>query len=164
MAINSPTKIISLLDVLSVVESSGNSHAMRTEPGILASYANRALNARQLQLEAIVERNNGCNRYTADIILATSWGRYQILGQSLYDIGYVGSIIAFADDPGAQAHWIRLFIHRIDLNDAQIDDAAWLLNSADTTGMEFATRYNGPGQPAFYLLNLRNTYRMLASS
>src|SRR5574337_403618 len=74
-----PQSPISLAEVIARVESNDDSRALRFEPGVFSN----SLAARHEILERIMLAN-ACNRNTARMIYATSWGRFQIMGFNLY--------------------------------------------------------------------------------
>ena len=65
--------------IVGYVESLNNPYAIRFEEHLYQNYLSRKPN------DAVVRYINKCSMRTAFMIMATSWGKYQILGINLYN-------------------------------------------------------------------------------
>ena len=65
--------------IIAYVESNNNQYAMRFEEAV---YFSKNINTKIIQL---IQEYNRCSKNTARMIYATSWGKYQIMGYSLYN-------------------------------------------------------------------------------
>jgi hypothetical protein len=135
-----------LADVIAAIESNNNDHALRFEPATFSRLGTQSLtNKGLLQKIAIA---NKCSIQTACMIAATSWGRFQIMGLTLYSrpIDYNGGVLAYLDDQPDMQDWaFRSFIahHGIDYPLVQL--------AGDQDCRErFAMYYNGPGNTKEY--------------
>jgi len=132
---------ITLGDCVAYVESRNNPLAMRYEPNFSTSQNARDIISR-LAVNGFMDEN------TADIIAATSWGQYQIMGENLWTIcGYKGTIAAYITDPGKQYETFQNFIEHIGYKDAPFNPTAKIYNA------RFAIAYNGSEQYAQALVN-----------
>ena len=148
--------MITLAQVIARVESADNPYALRFEP---ATY----LNIGQSRFDIARERAKLANKVstdTANVILSTSWGRFQIMGFNLYAKESTPGIIAFAVSDSAQK--IALASMLAPWAMSPDEDASWILSSPDRLAA-FATRYNGPGNVADYSLRLVGAYKALAA-
>lgn len=82
--------------VISRIESDDNDAAMRFEPHIYVR-ASQDRGPYESALKA-AQRANRCSRLTACMILATSWGRFQIMGFNIYGkCKFANSVLICAD-------------------------------------------------------------------
>ena len=126
-----------LEQVIAEIESSDNPQAMRFEPGIFRFDIPT--------LKRIMEANK-CSEPTARMIYATSWGRYQVMGMTLYStLGYAYPIIRFMVQDGEQIGAFFAFTKRYG-----IFFPTDFLSKTASAREEFARHYNGPGNiPAY---------------
>ena len=148
--------MIRLCDVIAQVESSGNAGAIRFEPATYATIGDHRFDA--AHANCVIA--NRCSRGTADMILSTSWGLYQLMGFNLYARPGQVAVAAFLANPLSQMAALDPFLashgHRAG------EDAAWLENEASR--LAFATKYNGPGEPEAYAAALLDAYKRLFQS
>lgn len=150
---------IALAEVVAIVESDGNSSAIRFEPGVYATFkltddqTANSIGALIRQIEGI----HNCSPDTARVILSSSWGRFQVMGETLYGNGYGSGIVAYLSSDADQIASFETFCRFAGMADADLADCSWLLGT-DPRALQFATRYNGPGQPTEYLARLRQAY------
>lgn len=160
-----PSPAITLYAVVAHVESGGGKSLYRFEPAVFSRYkavddqAPASVIAEQIR--ACEERHH-CSPDSARVILASSWGRYQIMGFNIWNLGYTNDVWAYQSDRAGQDETFRVFVGRIGITDDMLADASWLLD--DLRGRMFATQYNGPGQPDTYLASLRNAYTALSGA
>ena len=147
--------MITLAQVIARVESADNPYALRFEP---ATYLNIGQSRFDLA-RAAAKSVNKCSIDTANVILSTSWGRFQIMGFNLYAkathcVGeYMASdaaqLFALSD---MLAPWAM----------SPDDNADWILTNPQRVA-SLATRYNGPGNVADYSALLVAAYKALAA-
>lgn len=128
---------ISLFDIVTYVESHGNPHSIRFEPGVYHSIAVQTTTAQKVILTEIV-RIHDCSMGTAQMIYSTSWGAAQIMGFNLFgSLGYKSPVWSFGDDEIAQVAMFELFCKQKEIEFT----VEQLLNPADRN--LFARKYNG---------------------
>ena len=123
-----------LCRIISTIESAGNNWAMRFEPAV---YQRMQDGAFEWEV-ARTKRANKCSLNTAQMIAATSWGQFQIMGFNLYGfLAYENTAGYFLTDETAQRQTFQDFItHKgIAFTPAQLADKE--------TREKFALRYNG---------------------
>jgi len=136
--------LMDLASVIAQIESGNNPHAMRFEPLVFQSPF-PARPAAERSLITKIEAIHGCSLATAEMIYSTSWGAYQIMGMTLYDLGYAKPIMDFMTSPDDQLAMFNTFCTRRGIAftvDQLRDDSA--------AREKFASRYNGPGNIADY--------------
>lgn len=134
---------MTLIEAIARVESNQNPCAMRFEPDLYSRYPAWAASE-----EALIRRLNECDADTARAIACTSWGSYQLLGVNVYAMGYNASIMRYSTM--AQGVQARRFVIRCEANpDADMSK----LSEIDL--VQFATHWNGPGNPQAYAAALR---------
>ena len=148
-----------LAAVISQVESGDNPYRLRFEPAIFARWATP--NATELQIMGRIQQIHDCSRDTARMIAATSWGRYQILGENLYDFvcGLQTDVFSFVEDDEAQAACFEAFIRNrgVAFTLEQIE--------ADRTMREqFIATYNGPSDVDVYWGRMQAAIKALAAT
>ena len=143
---------ISLADVVARVESSGNPWAVRYESlhRPLAPYI-----ARMVRVAV-------CSYATAQVLCQSSWGLYQIMGDELMALGLGQSPVQYCSDPGIQRFMFQKYLTVNGLLYADIPPADFFAPEHEADVLDFARRYNGPGQPAVYAANLRNAFARLS--
>ncbi len=147
------TNIVTLLEVVAQVESNNNPAAVRFEKAAFEAQGCGAISIRK-----IIARNGGCSPETAGMIYWSSWGRFQIMGFSLYGafIDYPGNLRQFWTADAEQEQVFRRFIGSCGWT-GDTDFASF------TTGhvMDFARFYNGPGNVNGYADKLNEAYAQL---
>lgn len=124
--------------VIAQIESGDNPQAMRFEPLVYANAAGAALGAK-------IAKIHGCSGRTAEMIYATSWGAYQIMGITLYDLGYAKTVFDFVAAPNDQRAMFDAFCASRGIA-FTIDQ----LRDSEALRLRFATKYNGPGNITDY--------------
>ena len=139
------SQIILLSDCVAYVESRNNPLAMRYEPTYQFNPANID--------KAIAHATGGwIDTDTAAMILSTSWGAYQIMGDNLYTLGYQGTIAEFLTTEALQLDYFNRFIQSIGFSNAAF-------SSMDGQELDnFAMRYNGS---PVYANSLQKAYQAL---
>jgi len=91
------------------------------------------------------------SRDTVDMILSTSWGKHQIMGSVLYEIGFPGKILDFAQNEELQEWYFHEFLETRGIY-YSLDE----LRNDERKRNKFAYRYNGDqtGVYAKRMLNL----------
>jgi len=138
--------IATLQDLVSAVESSNNPKIWRFEPNYKPS---------QSGLSNIKKYYKGLSNATYNIVLASSWGLYQIMGDNLYNMGLQVSIMDYLDDVNLQGEYYKKYVtsRNIDYSLAEI-----ISNPASRDN--FSLRYNGS---IGYGVVLVDTYNRLKS-
>lgn len=77
---------------------------------------------------------------TAKALMSFSYGKYQIMGSVLYELGYKGTLLQFQNDTTLQDAWFEKFLRARNI----YFTLAELVASA-AKRLLFATRYNGDG-------------------
>lgn len=145
-----------LATIFAAVESGGcdpqaiDSRAVRFEPTLYLQIRNAGIGTAWASLRAMISHIHNCDGATASMIAATSWGKFQILGENIYTLcGFQHHIADFINDPLAQggcfiAFWRQ---HGFDIGAVDLNDNATLA--------VLARIYNGPGNVADYLSRLQ---------
>jgi hypothetical protein len=125
--------------IIADIESGDNPYAMRFEPGI---YARMQISARYNPMIERAKQTNICSRETAKIICATSWGRFQIMGFNLYDVGLnlgasVGEFMAEVAPRSQAAYFLEFCVGR------GIYFTLQQLRENQASVLRFAKVYNG---------------------
>lgn len=124
-----------LLTIISAIESSGSAKAVRFEPQVFDTY--QRMQAKPAFL-ATIARLHEADSDTAMAIASTSWGKYQLMGENLYQLGYADTVFAFADSDTAQLFYMGEFLTQRGLN------VTWASLAGDSHALErFGTLYNG---------------------
>lgn len=127
--------ILTLSDLIARVESNRNPYAVRYEPAFRPS-------------SDIVERMAKlctCSRATAEMLCATSWGYFQIMGENLIRHGLDVTPIEFCHDANKQIALFTAFVEARGINYKPSEIKADHLKRE-----RFALKYNGPGNIAAY--------------
>lgn len=148
--------MITLAQVLSRVESSDNPYALRFEP---ATHQD-VVQGRFSQAVSRAQIANSCSLATAQIIAATSWGRYQIMGFNMYADPGRPSVGLFLGSPAEQTYELSKFLGPLDHDPGE--DAAWIMSDVNKR-QNFASRYNGTGNVASYATAMISAYRALCA-
>lgn len=135
--------IATLGDLIAYNESNGDQNAVRFEtmhlPG--TPYINR--------MKEIVR----CSTATAAVLCATSWGKYQIMGDTLIDLGLSVSPIYFCSRDDLQDKAFSDFLTRNHIGGYTLTD----ITQDATKRATFARIYNGPGNIQGYSQRLVDT-------
>lgn len=139
--------ITTLSQLIAQVETGNNPWAMRYEPAFTVEAS--AISS------AVKAIHPDCSFWTARVILCTSWGKYQIMGENLYAQGLTGWPGEFlADD----AHQDMAFLAYVQQNKINLGIDA-LFHSGDDANIElFARRWNGPGNIDAYVARMKQVY------
>jgi hypothetical protein len=141
-----------LLDVVAQVESSGNQFAIRRESSLILSRPVWLFGVGNANENLLKQHNALLDEATATACVCSSWGLYQILGGNLYapNVGLAVSILDYLCNTSLQEEYALKFMSNIEFNgEMQFDD----LSASEV--IEFAERFNGPGQPEVYAAALR---------
>jgi N-acetylmuramidase len=91
---------------------------------------------------------------TVRTLLSCSWGKYQMMGSNLYDMGFSSPLVTFAASEYLQDVWFEIFLEQRKIKytlEEIISDRAKREN--------FAKKYNGDA--ATYSIRLMNVYNFL---
>ncbi len=138
---------LTLPQVIAHVESRGRLDAVRFEPG----WQTMVSSAR------IAARVNMCSFPTAIQLCKFSWGKYQIMGSNLYDLGLSLSIGHFLNDSVTQDEMFNEFVTDRDINFT----LQQVLTEPDKMHT-FALHYNG--NPLLYSAAIRSAYVELTNA
>lgn len=133
--------ITTLSQLIAQTESAGKISALRFEPKFKPSQTN-------------VLKCAGFNKVsvqTAEVICASSWGLYQLMGENLYSFGYQGTILDFWKNPDLQLDYFNLH-NKLRYIDFTLDEV--ITDPVKRT--KFATRYNGSAMYADRMLSIYN--------
>lgn len=131
----SASSISTLADLIAQCESSGNQFAYRYEVNFVPS------SKRVTSMMAIVK----CNMPSANILCKSSFGLFQIMGDNLIKLGMIVSPFEYCNDPVMQLDFFNRY--------CQISLCEYTLEEIMTDGikrLDFAKKYNGPGEPEIY--------------
>lgn len=146
--------MLTLADVVARVESNNNPSAIRFERSTFERLEGSA-DHRVQELVFTIAKANSCSHATAAMIAATSWGRFQIMGETLYGIcRFTASIASFLCGV-SQAACFDAFLVHYDIFAADV-----LFDRAERR--RFATIYNGPGDVDDYLSRMDTAIRELS--
>ena len=148
--------MITLAQVIARVESADNPYALRFEP---ATY----LNIGQSRFEPARDRAksiNACSADTANMILSTSWGRFQMMGFNLFAKASTPCVGQYLASDAAQLFALSGMLAPWAMSPD--DNADWILTNPQRVA-SLATRYNGPGNVADYSARLVAAYKALAA-
>lgn len=136
---------LTLADVIGAIEDGSRIWPPRFEPGTyLNATGHRHETGKPLPtVQAIIECNGGagiCSIGTAEMLYATSWGRFQFMGMTLYStVGYKRSVLDFLNSLDDQnAAFDRFTV------DGHIAFTVDELRADPAKREQFARVYNGP--------------------
>jgi hypothetical protein len=118
--------------LIALVESGDNKYAVRYEP--TWRYVTVGLRERFVR----AHREMMVSKATSQMMLSTSWGKFQMMGSVLYELGYNGKLLDFATSETLQEIWFDKFLTNRDIN--------FTFDELMTDGRKryrFAHRYNG---------------------
>ena len=137
----------SLAAVIKAIESGGNPHRPRFEYHAFMAWPWAPAYDRILL-------KHQCTRDTAQMIAATSWGAYQMMGANIFDPAVSGvdpdHLFAYIADPAMQDASFAHFLRAKGI-DWRLED---LLGDADRM-QKFCERWNGPANTAAYAALIR---------
>lgn len=143
--------ITTLSQLVAQVESNNVVTAIRYEPNW--RYITPALIAqcKKAHMPAFM------NDTTARAIMSMSYGKYQIMGSVLYELGYKGTLMNFATNVTLQDAWFEVFIDRRTI-------AYTLTEIVNDKALRerFALRYNGDAK--VYSARLLTVYNQFKSA
>jgi hypothetical protein len=139
--------MLTLIEAVALVESSGNPLATRYEPA-LDSNPPRWLMA---GLHNLMSFNPHLSYDEAVRALCTSWGKYQILGGNLYgpQINYGLDLGTFICSAAQQDMYSGIFM-QISAGEIGQSIHNYVSSYTNAQGLAFAGHYNGPGAPLAY--------------
>ena len=137
------SKFTILADLIAEVESGGNQYALRFEKGYIP----------QDQNVETMSTINKCSKITAEILCKMSFGLFQIMGNNLISLGLSINVFKYCNSVAAQEQMFSRYCIRNNC-EYSLDD---ILND-ETKRLDFAKKYNGPGQPDVYAKYLIDTY------
>jgi len=142
-----------LARVIATVESGPFPYAMRFENSLWDHPAQMPSASIRPAMVA-----NRCNAVTAQMICATSWGLFQIMGFNLYgSLGLTIAIGPFLFDTEQQFNAFNKFVRLNGFDAANFD-------FTDEALVErFSRSYNGPGDVANYSQKMLRAYRNLTN-
>jgi hypothetical protein len=150
--------MLSLCDVVAVVESSRLPFAQRFEPSLYIRVCGSGLSDAETAALNLIRRANFCDGNTARAIFSTSYGLYQFLGETLYSspINFALPIGQFLTSEALQRSTFYKFVdaHRVNYS---IND----LLGPGTYATDFARVFNGPGNVDDYAAKLIAAARLL---
>lgn len=117
--------------LIALVESNNNPTALRFEP--LWRYVTP-----ELILQCQRSHTAYMNDATARALLMFSYGKYQIMGSVLYEIGYKGTLLDFQNSTTLQDAWFQQY-----LKSRKIDFSLNELINWPANRNQFAWKYNG---------------------
>lgn len=110
------TDSVQLSDVIAWIESRGNPHALRFEPGVYARLTNGAMTPAHAEIVKRIVSIHNCSIPTAQVIYSTSFGLYQLMGFNLYADNSVNStdldVVTFCATPKEQTRVFNAFVSR----------------------------------------------------
>lgn len=135
--------IQTISELIAQAESNNRLSALRFEP----SY-----HPTEYAYPKITKYHPGLSKSTYDTILASSWGKYQIMGDNLYMLGLRSTILDFWQDETLQDQYFNGFIKSREI-DFTLEE---ILNDKEKRD-KFSHRYNGS---TVYGERLVGIYRM----
>lgn len=140
-----------LARVIATVESGPFPYAMRFEPALWERPA--IMPAQSIRPAQVA---NKCSAATAQMICATSWGLFQIMGFNLYGSLGIGIAIGpYLFDAEQQFNAFTRFVTLNGFDPANFDF------SNDTLIHAFARSYNGPGDVEAYAAKMKAAFAAL---
>lgn len=136
--------ISTISELIALVETGNNLHALRFEPDYQPKPEHIGL----------VQKRWGCyvSYSTARVVLASSWGKYQIMGFNIYDMGFQHNIAEFWNDSDIQDYYFSLFLRGNDIN-----YTLEAVTSNELVRNRFALKYNGSLEYANKMMEVYNS-------
>jgi len=140
--------MLTLSRLVAEVESNNSPYAVRYESGW------RYTTKKSIDSFHRAHRPVRMSEETVRILLASSWGKYQMMGSNLYDMGYGAELVQFASTEFEQDIWFKNF-----LQTRGIDFTLEEILKDKAKRQLFARRYNGDATT--YSARLLNVYETL---
>jgi len=137
--------ISTISQLIALVESNNQPGALRFEP--LWKYATD-----ELCQQCIRSHPAFMNMATARALLMFSYGKYQIMGSVLYELGYKGTLLDFQNSTTLQDAWFETFVNKRGIA-CELSDLAKYPN----VRLTFGRKYNGAAEA--YAAKLVNAMR-----
>lgn len=137
--------ITTVAELIAQAESSGNKFAVRYEPK----------HAPDIQFVKEMMDACRCSFATAYVMCQCSWGLYQIMGDELMEKKLGVSPMAYCNDVETQNYFFLQVLQEKRLDHYTLQD----ILTNESARLDFATKYNGPGQPEVYAQYLLDTYK-----
>lgn len=140
--------ISKLAAIIGAIESGDNPNAIRYEKGwrwITPALTQQARSA------------HACSLDTAVMLISCSYGKYQIMGSILYELGYKGRLTPdFLTNTQLQdIYFAKYLINR------KLDKYTPEMLASQSAREVFALRYNGPGAVGIYSEKIAHSMRAL---
>lgn len=132
----SSVSITTVADLIAQAESSGNQYACRFEAGYQPNPGHIS------KMQTLIK---GSMR-TANVFCSMSWGLFQIMGDNLIKLGLDRSPIEYCNDPALQLEFFNRYCQMAMCEQYSLSD----IISNESDRLDFARKYNGPGQPEVY--------------
>lgn len=139
--------------IISQVESSGFSGALRFEPKVYETVKGRGANAHFVPEIASL---NHCTVETAEVIYSTSFGLYQIMGYNLYRLGLHRPVSEFQN--GVQSRVLQDTAFARFLSDRNILFTVEEMRADPAKLVRFAEHYNGSEAYADRMRQVANSH------
>lgn len=137
--------MLTLSQLVAQVESGNEFSAVRYEPGW--KYVTAENLRRFHRAHAPLKMNNETSR----MLLSCSWGKYQMMGSNLYDLGFESPLVVFAASEYLQGAWFEMFLKARKI-DFTLDEILTDKNKREF----FSLKYNGDKK--VYAERLLNVY------
>ena len=148
--------MVKLSEIICRIESSNNLKTLRFEPMVYQHF-DQNIN-RNLPLIERVKMINRCDSYSALILLSTSWGLYQFMGETLYSmLDLKEDIFDFWNNPAIQ---YKMFIKFLDIGHfVQYENDPKALIDSQNGLYNFSKFYNGPDNFVAYASKIKETFQ-----
>lgn len=136
-----------LSEVIARVESGNNQYAVRFEPEVFERFSRDS--AKFVSILGWIQRVHSCSQSTAMAIAATSWGKYQLMGENLWP-HIEDSFWTYGAAPLLQDQTFGDFLIRRGIN--------YSLEEIMTDAVKryhFISEYNGPGNIDAYWASIQ---------
>lgn len=137
-----------LPDLIAGVESNHNQYVARFEPLCVVTPVDIA------KYSAIA----GVSQETAKQHLATSWGLFQIMGYNLLHFGLNISFVHYCCAVDVQQSYFQKYLQNAGLAQYAAMPLDQFMGDAQNV-IDFARKYNGPGDVGAYVDRMTNVYR-----
>lgn len=137
--------MLTLAEVIAKVESANNQYALRFEPMTYDRLASSNIGVVTPIMREIMNKN-ACSAHTSKMVYSTSFGLYQFMGFNLYDRLQIG--VSVGEFMANRLLQDRAFDKFVTLN--KINFTVVGLMASEDARLEFASRYNGPGNTKAY--------------
>lgn len=139
--------------IISLVESSGFSGAMRFEPKVYETVKGHEVDGYFIP---DIMRINRCTAETAEVIYSTSYGLYQLMGYNLYRLGLHRPISEFLN--GVQSRLLQDTLFAKFLSDRNILFTVEEMHEDPAKLARFAEHYNGSEAYADRMREIANSH------